>query len=68
MAAEGSQRRGRDGEDDAEEQAHKDWAKKAFERLKSLSSAMGTKELSRVAQRLSRWANPTHLQWKDVNE
>ena len=29
---------------------------------------MGTRELSRVAQRLSRWANPTHLQWKDVNE
>ena len=65
MAAEGSQRQGRDREYDAEEQAEKDHAKKAFERLKSLSSAMRTRELSRVAQRLSRWANPTHLQWKD---
>ena len=61
MAAEGSQRQGRDGEDNAQEQAQKDRAKKAFERLKSLSSAMGTRELSHVAQRLSRWTNPTHL-------
>ena len=68
MAAKGSQRRGRDGEDDTEEQAQKDRAKKAFECLTSLSTAMETRELSCIAQRLSRWANPTHLQWKDVNE
>ena len=46
MVAEGSQRRGRDGEDNAEEKAQKDWAKKAFEYLKSHSSAMGTRDLS----------------------
>lgn len=29
---------------------------------------MGTREASRTALRLSRWGNPLHMQWKDINE
>lgn len=66
MDAEGSHRRQR-GEDDEEEKAQRERARKAYERLKSLSTAMSTREASRTARRLSRWANPLHMQWKDVN-
>ena len=66
MDAEGSHRRQR-SEDDEEEKAQRERAKKAYERLKSLSTAMSTREASRTARRLSRWANPLHMQWKDVN-
>lgn len=67
MAAEGSQRRER-ADDNEEEQAHKERAKKAYARLQSLSTAMGTRDASRTALRLSRWGNPLHMQWKDINE
>lgn len=59
MDAGGNRQRDREGDD--EEQAQRERAKRAFERLKSVSVAMGTREMTRTAQRLSRWANPTHM-------
>lgn len=43
-------------------------AKKAFERLKLLSRGMTANQASRAASRLSKWANPTYAQWKDINK
>ena len=37
-------------------------------RLQSMAVAMGTKDASRVACRLSRWSNPLHMQWKEIND
>ena len=48
MDAEGSHRRQR-SEDDEEEKAQQERARKAYERLKSLSTAMSTREASRTA-------------------
>lgn len=36
-------------------------------KLSSGLSLSGAQEISRTAQRLSWWANPTHMQWKDIN-
>lgn len=62
-----SSRRPRD-DNNEEEEAHKQSARKAFARLQSMAVAMGTLDASRVARQLSRWSNPLHMQWKEIND
>ena len=47
---------------------HNELAQKAYERLKSLVQGLATRQATRIACRLSRWANPTYLQWKDIHK
>lgn len=42
-------------------------AKKSFERLKLVSQGLTGTQAARAACRLSKWANPTYAQWKDIN-
>ena len=41
---------------------------KAFKRMKDLAQGMIAQQATRTAQRLSKWANPNHAQWKDINK
>ena len=41
---------------------------KAFERMKELAQGMTAQQATWTTQRLSRWANPNHAQWKDINK
>lgn len=60
-------KQGREGDDNKEGKTHQEQAKKAFKHLKSLFIAMGTRELSHMAQRLLWWANSMFMQWKEIN-
>lgn len=42
-------------------------ARKAYERAKALSQGQTAREATRTACRFSNWANPAHLQYKEVN-
>ena len=54
------------GMGDAQEIEH-EMARKAYERMKALAHGLDAKQATRTACRLSKWANPTFAQWKDVN-
>ena len=41
---------------------------KAFERMKELAQVMTAQKATCTLQRLSRWSNPNHAQWKDINK
>ena len=41
---------------------------KAFKRMKELAQGMTAQQATRTVRRLSRWANPNHAQWKDINK
>ena len=43
-------------------------AVKAFKRMKELAQGMIAQQATRTARRLSKWANPNHAQWKDINK
>ena len=43
-------------------------AKKTYERMKILAHGLTAREAMRTACRLSKWANPTYAQWKDINK
>ena len=48
--------------------AHNELAQKVYKRLKSLAQGLTAQQATRTTCRLSRWANPTYLQWKDINK
>ena len=50
------------------ENACNELAQKAYERLKTLAQGLTAQQATRTTCRLSRWANPTYLQWKDINK
>ena len=43
-------------------------AQRAYNKMKSLSQGMTARTTTRTASRLSRWENPTYVQWKDINQ
>ena len=42
-------------------------AQRAYDIMKFLSQGMTTRIATRIASRLSKWENPTYVQWKDIN-
>ena len=50
------------------ETARNELAQKAYERLKTLAQGLTARQATRIACRLSRWANRIYLQWKDINK
>ena len=50
------------------ENPHHELAQKAYERLKSLAQGLKAQQATRIACRLFNWANPTYIQWKDINK
>ena len=52
---------------DQREIVHNELAQKAYKRLETLAQGLTTQQATRIVCRLSRWANPTYLQWKDIN-
>ena len=51
-----------------EEAPHNEMAHKAYERLKILGQGLTARQATRTACRLSKWANPTYVQWKDIHK
>ena len=41
---------------------------KEFERMKELAQGMTAQQATHTTQRLSKWANSNHAQWKDINK
>ncbi len=48
--------------------AHNQEALNAFQRMKELAHGMSAAQATRTARRLSKWANPNHAQWKEINK
>ena len=36
--------------------------------MKKIAQGMSGQQTTHTAQRLSRWENPNHAQWKDINK
>ena len=53
---------------DEDEASHNELARKAYERLKSLSQGLTAQQATKASGKLSRWANPTYAQWSDINK
>lgn len=46
----------------------RDRCKRAYERLRSMVQGVGPNDTARIAARCSTWANPTGVQWSEVNK
>ena len=42
--------------------------KKAYDRLRSMVQGVGPNDMARIGARCSTWANPTRVQWSEVNK
>ena len=43
-------------------------ARLAFKQLKALSHGLTARKATRIASRMSKWANPSYAQWSDINK